>query len=78
MEKIGFPVSYLKIYPKDIEFVTYAKLTEELKNHDVKYIKKSKYMKTNRKHKNYINGNLCACFNGFTSYMVLYESLQTE
>lgn len=57
--------------------MTYAKLTETLKNVDVKNIKEPKYIKTNRKHKNYINRNSCAYFNGFASYMALYDSLQT-
>lgn len=77
MTKIGFLFSYLKIYLKDIEFVTYTKLTETLKNVDVKNIEGSKYIKQIENINKYINENSSAYFNGFTSCMVLYDSLQT-
>lgn len=77
MAIIGFLFSYLKINPKDIEFVTYTKLIETLKNVDVKNIEVSKYNKQIENIKKYINENSSACFNGFTSCMVLYDSLQT-
>lgn len=51
MVKIIFLLYYSKIFAKDIEFMTYAKLIKTPKNVDVKNVKESKYMETNRKQK---------------------------